>query len=97
MFTTLLVNVGAVGLVLALAAFLYPILRLGNDERSAGLKAALLVVLVTLMVAVPEYGYPSMWVFLGIAYHAVLGRRTEKHAPAPAPLMPGTSVGGGSA
>ncbi len=72
MFTTLLINVGALGLAIAVAAFLYPIFKLGNDLRSQGLKAAVLVLLVTLMIAVPEYGYPSMWLFLGIAYHEVL-------------------------
>ena len=72
MFTTLLINVGALGLAIVVAAFLYPIFKLGNDLRSQGLKAAVLVLLVTLMIAVPEYGYPSMWLFLGIAYHEVL-------------------------
>jgi hypothetical protein len=82
MFTTLLVNVGAVGLAAAFAAFLYPVLALGGDSRSAGLKAAVLVLLVTLMVAVPEYGYPSMWLFLAIAYHAA---RRPAPEPRPAP------------
>ena len=72
MFTTLLINVGALGLAITVAAFLYPIFKLGNDLRSQGLKAAVLVLLVTLMIAVPEYGYPSMWLFLGIAYHEIL-------------------------
>jgi hypothetical protein len=83
MFTTLLINVGAVGLVAAFAFFLYPVLALGGDSRSAGLKAAVLVLLVTLMVAVPEYGYPSMWLFLGIAYSALAERRpAAARAPA---------------
>lgn len=77
MFTTLLVNTGAVGLALAFAVFLYPVLALGGDARSAGLKAAVLVLLVTLMVAVPEYGYPSMWLFLGIAYNEALRNRPD--------------------
>lgn len=77
MFTTLLVNTGAVGLGIAMAVFLYPVLALGSDSRSAGLKAAVFVVFVTLMVAVPEYGYPSIWLFLGMAYHAVGQRRTK--------------------
>jgi hypothetical protein len=75
MLTTLLVNAGAVGLAVVLAAFLYPVLALGGDARSTGLKAAVLVLLVTLMVAVPEYGYPSMWLFLGIAYFALMEKR----------------------
>src|SRR5262245_46694619 len=81
MFTTLLLNVGVIGLALVIAVFIYPVLRLGDDDRSEGLKAAVLVVLVTLMIAVPEYGYPSMWLFLGIAYHgvatAIVGRPSE--------------------
>jgi hypothetical protein len=97
MFTTLLINVGAVGLTLAVALFLYPVLALGSDERSAGLKAAVLVVLVTLMVAVPEYGYPSIWLFLGMAYAAVAARRSataRRPARARAPLA--GAAGGGS-
>jgi hypothetical protein len=97
MFTTLLINVGAVGLAIALALFLYPVLALGSDARSAGLKAAVLVVLVTLMVAVPEYGYPSMWLFLGMAYAAAAAKRpaaARRPARARAPLA--GAAGGGT-
>jgi len=72
MFGTLLINAGVIGLCLATAVFLYPIFRLGDDVREQGLKAAVLVILVTLMAAVPEYGYLSTWLFLGIAYHDAL-------------------------
>jgi hypothetical protein len=95
MFTTLLINVGAIGFAITIAFFLYPVVKLGNDLRSAGLKAAVLVLLATLMIAVPEYGYPSMWLFLGIAYHEVLKGRVGvpdgKAAPAPQPAAIGVS------
>ncbi len=41
------------------------------------------MLLVTLMIAVPEYGYPSMWLFLGIAYHEIL---EVKATPVPEPV-----------
>lgn len=87
MFGTLLINAGVIGLCLATAAFLYPIFRLGNDVREQGLKAAVLVILVTLMAAVPEYGYQSTWLFLGIAYHDALSARRPVANPERAPAV----------
>lgn len=75
-FSTLLVNTGLTGFLLFAGLFLYPVFRLGRDYRSLGLKMALLVVFVTMMVAVPEFSYLSSWLFLGVAYHALgKGRR----------------------
>jgi hypothetical protein len=84
MFTTLLVNSGMVGFAIATAVFAYPILALGGGEREQGLKAALAVVYVTLMVSVPEYGYLSSWLFLGIAYHEALAHRRARRRAAAA-------------
>lgn len=92
MLGTLLINAGVIGVCIAFAVFLYPIFRLGDDIREQGLKAAVLVILVTLMAAVPEYGYLSTWLFLGIAYHEALKVR---EVPAPerfAPIAPEPSV-----
>jgi hypothetical protein len=69
LFSTLLVNVGAIGLAGYVALFLYPFFRLPADRRSTGLKVALLVVLLTGLVACSEYAYLSSWVFLGMAFN----------------------------
>jgi hypothetical protein len=77
MFTTILVNLGIVGLLLTLFIFLRPIVALGWDERSLGIRASLIIILVTMMISVPEFSYLSIWLFLGIAYHE-MGRRAGK-------------------
>lgn len=71
MASSLLVNNGVVGVLLATAGILYPVFRLRNTRRGIGLKAALIVIYVVMMVAVSEYAYLSLWVFLGIAYHEI--------------------------
>lgn len=67
-FSTILVNLGVVGLVMTTWIFIYPVLKLGNTEAEVGLKAAVLTVFITLMVAVPEYTILPLSLFLGIAY-----------------------------
>lgn len=70
-FSTLLVNTGIVGFLLFTLLFAYPILFLRTDYFSIGLKIALIVVYITMMVAVPEFSYLSTWLYLGIAYHTL--------------------------
>ena len=70
-FSTLLVNTGLVGFLLFTLLFAYPILYLKNDYVSTGLKIALIVIYVTMMVAVSEFSYLSIWLYLGIAYRAL--------------------------
>ncbi|MCI0557624.1 MAG: hypothetical protein MN733_03955, partial [Nitrososphaera sp.] len=67
-FSTILVNLGVVGLILTTWIFVYPVLKLDNTEAEVGLKAALLTMFITLMVAVPEYTILPLSLFLGIAY-----------------------------
>ena len=81
MFATLLINLGVLGVLLTTAVFMIPVFRLGPSERERGLKAAVLVIFVTMMGSVPEFSYLSIWVFLGMAYHA-LGRRKREQGPA---------------
>lgn len=69
--TTLLVNTGVVGLLLFAALFAYPLLKLDNSYSAVGLKSALIVIFVTMMTAVPEFAYLSIWLFLGLSYAAL--------------------------
>jgi len=67
--STLLVNTGIIGFFTFTAVFFYPILKLKNNYRNNGIKISLIVIYVTAMISVPEFGYLSVWIFLGIAYH----------------------------
>jgi hypothetical protein len=67
-FSTILVNLGVVGLIMTTWIFVYPVLKLGKTEAEVGLKAAVITMFITLMVAVPEYTILPLSLFLGIAY-----------------------------
>jgi hypothetical protein len=68
-FSTILVNNGLVGLLILIAAFSYPIMALGFSEKAFGLKCALIVIIVSMLMSVPEFAYSPMWLFLGISYN----------------------------
>lgn len=68
MFSTLLVNVGIVGVVIATLFFVIPILQLKRSNENTGIRIILIVIYVTMMMAVPEFAYLPTWLFLGIAY-----------------------------
>jgi hypothetical protein len=87
MATTLLVNNGLVGVGIVTAAFFYPLRRLGNTRREIGLKAILVVLFVVMMVAVSEFAYLSVWLFLGIVYHEIRRPRHESLPAARAAVM----------
>ncbi|MES2354981.1 MAG: hypothetical protein V4568_11395 [Pseudomonadota bacterium] len=76
-FSTLLVNMGIIGMLIFLFLFLLPVFKLGNSYRELGIKAALLVVTAAALTSVPEYSYLSTWLFLGIAYHALRQMREQ--------------------
>ena len=67
-FSTVLVNLGVVGLIMTTWIFVYPVLKLGKTEAEVGLKAAVIAMFITIMVAVPEYTILPLSLFLGIAY-----------------------------
>ncbi|WP_338788818.1 hypothetical protein [Metabacillus sp. FJAT-53654] len=69
LFSTFLVNTGLVGFVLFTILYLIPILKLKKSRENLGIKLALIIIYVTMMVSVPEYSYLSSWLFLGIAYY----------------------------
>ncbi|MGH8468206.1 MAG: hypothetical protein ACREVY_04185 [Gammaproteobacteria bacterium] len=75
-FSTILVNLGVVGLIMTTWIFVYPVLKLGNTEAEVGLKAAVLTVFITLMVAVPHYTSLPLSLFLGIAYSYISNSRS---------------------
>lgn len=71
MFSTLLVNNGVIGLLVFCGMFLYPIVKLGKDLRSTGLRRANLITLLIMLISVPEFAYLSTWLFLAISYNQV--------------------------
>lgn len=73
--STLLVNNGIFGLLLVTLCFLYPVIKLQKSERNTGIKLALIIVYITMLVSVPEFSYLSIWLFLGIAYSEVRRQR----------------------
>lgn len=82
LFSTVLFNIGILGLLLYTLLFAIPILRLANTYENLGLKLALFVIYIVSMVSVPEWSYLSTWLFLGLAY----GQLSNQHAPRRGPL-----------
>lgn len=69
MFSTLLVNTGLIGFLLFSTLWLYPMFALDGLSRSnIGLKCGLFTTYFIMMISVSEYSYPSLWLFVGIAY-----------------------------
>ncbi len=77
--STLLVNTGIVGFLIFTIAFFYPVLRLKRTQRNNGIKVSLIVIYVTAMISVSEFGYLSIWIFLGLAYHQLSSERQQRH------------------
>ena len=73
---TLLINTGILGVLIFCAAFLIPaaILILRGREN-LGLGISLLLIFVCFSIAVPEFSYPSSWLFLGLAWRQLLQSR----------------------
>lgn len=70
-FSTLLVNVGIVGLMCFSLFFLYPVFKLKSTDEVIGLKIILVIIYITMMISVSEFSFLSMWMFLGISYKEV--------------------------
>lgn len=73
-FSTLLVNVGILGFFVYSVVFLYPILKLGSSRKEKGLKVILFFIYLVSIISVPEFSYPSAWLFLGISYNLIKNR-----------------------
>jgi len=74
MFSTLLVNIGFMGLLLFSLIFLIPLFKLERTYENKGIKILLIVLYVTMMMAVSEFAYLPTWLFLGIAYNKLLNQ-----------------------
>lgn len=70
MYTTFLVNTGILGLLVFLAAFIYPTIILMKSKEDKWLSYTIIVLLVC-MISVPEFAYLPTWLFLGMAYNKV--------------------------
>lgn len=68
-FSTVLVNNGMIGLSIFLLVFSYPILAMGSSRKEFGLKCALTIIVVTMLISVTEYTYLPTWLFLGMSYY----------------------------
>ncbi|MFH0341401.1 MAG: hypothetical protein ACHBNF_04575 [Chromatiales bacterium] len=72
--STLFVNLGISGFLLTTLIFVYPVVKLGRTSREIGIRAALIVIFVTMMIAKAEFSLPFIWLFLGIAYNEIKKR-----------------------
>lgn len=73
-FLWLLINGGLVGAAAWIGFFLWPVARMSSSDGMAlGLKVALVVTLVAMLAGVPEFSYPTIWLFLGLAYARLAG------------------------
>lgn len=65
-FTSLLVNVGVVGLIIFIYFILKDIKIKNCDFVDVNNNAIILVLFISLMTSVPEVWFPSFWLFIGI-------------------------------
>ena len=68
-FSTVMVNNGVLGLIL-FTSFFYDKLsyKIKPEQVQFTYKIALVLLYFILMTTVPEFAYPSLWIFLGLAY-----------------------------
>jgi len=57
--------------------FIYPAVKLGRTQREVGIKASLIVIFVTMIFSKPNFGFLSIFLFLGIAYNEI-NKRAQK-------------------
>jgi hypothetical protein len=74
-FSTILYNMGLIGLIFTIILFIYPIYKL---RRNYLICAPLLIIFVTLLVSVSEPFYYSVWFFLGGAWHELINAKHKK-------------------
>ncbi|MEW6049515.1 MAG: hypothetical protein AB1644_00380 [Candidatus Zixiibacteriota bacterium] len=87
-FTTLLVNVGVVGLIAFLWFLVYPVVRLGaQTPYHRGLLAATAVSVVMIMISVPEFYYLHVWLLAALAWFEYHKLSTVSRANRPMPAM----------
>lgn len=76
-FSTIMVNNGVIGFIL-FTAFFYEKLSFNIKPEHVKLsyKIGLVLLYIILMTTVPEFAYPSLWIFLGLGY--ILSANAEK-------------------
>lgn len=77
LLSTSLVNLGIIGFLLITCIFIYPAVKLGRTQREVGIKASLIVIFVTMIFSKPNFGFLSIFLFLGIAYNEI-NKRAQK-------------------
>jgi hypothetical protein len=84
LFSTLLVNTGATGLILVSALILYPAFKLDWSVEGTALRQCCVTTWVMMMISVPEFSYLAPWTFVAIAYARLralkLAARQSNHA-----------------
>ncbi len=78
LFSTLLVNVGVVGLVFISDLMLYPAFKLDWDTRGMALRQCCFATWTMMMVSVPEFAYLAPWTFITMAYVRVRALKLAK-------------------
>lgn len=83
LFSTLLVNVGYIGLIIFTILFFLPVFHLKATSRNNTLKCIVIINYISMMTTVPEFSYLPTWLFLGMAYHQLtvekdLNLRTQR-------------------
>lgn len=77
MFSTLLVNIGIIGLMFYSYFFFKPIFILRKMFKGEFLISSILSLYIVHMVSVPEFTYLSTWIFLGIVYYEIKLKRMK--------------------
>lgn len=93
---SMLINCGIVGVTATIIFMLYPVFRLGANREENAIRHALLVLFIASLASVPEFAYPPLWLFLGMAYYRLrtpeAQRRTDRHLPHNIPRSPSAQI-----
>lgn len=68
-FSTLLINIGIVGVLIFLYFVLRPLFIINKVNISVGMNYCLLSIILCLFVSVPEFAILTSWFYFGIAYN----------------------------
>jgi hypothetical protein len=68
LFSSLLVNIGAVGLLGWIGLYFMPFVRsTGQPLPEQRFSYPIVILMILMMLAVPEFSYPTPWAFLGLS------------------------------
>ena len=75
-FSTLLVNTGIIGFIVFSLLFLVPVFKLKTKTPTIrAVRLSLIFIYISMLIAVPEFSYLSVWLFLGMAYYYLRQQR----------------------